>query len=85
MDDLTKERLNLEVDVLARYQDLKNVDQTDKLQFLMDMEYSKINLKKLMAEDDKDFMADVAGVICSMDRVNKKLVGFMPKAGLEER
>lgn len=83
--DNVKERLNKEVEILARYQDLKQVDQTDKLQFVMDMEYSKVNLKKLMDENDKDFMSDVAGILCSMDRENKKLVGFMPKAGLEER
>lgn len=83
--DNVKERLNKEVEILARYQDLKQVDQTDKLQFVMDIEYSNVNLDKLMAEDDKDFTADVAGILCSMDRVNKKLVGFVPKAGTEER
>ena len=51
----------------------------------MDIEYSNVNLDKLMAEDDKDFIADVAGILCSMDRANRKLVGFVPKAGTEER
>ena len=83
--DNVKERIKQEVEILARYQDLKKVDQTYKLQFVMDMEYSKVNLKKLMEESDKDFIDDVAGILCSMDRENMKLVGFTPKAGFEER
>ena len=76
-------RLELECKILERYQSL-TAEQTNKHDFLMDMEYSKVDLEKLLAENDDDFKTDVAGIICSMNRKLKELQNYNPIAGFDK-
>lgn len=74
-------RIELENKILLRYEQLKADDIADKMSLMMDLEYSNVDLDKLFEADDKTLLHDVNGIICNMDRKNKKLIDFIPRVG----
>ena len=79
-----RKRIELEDKIVKRYESLKEDDIVDRLSLLMDLEYSNVNLEKLYNADDKTLLHDVNGIICNMNRKEKKLVDFVPKVGLRQ-
>lgn len=79
-----RKRIELEDKIIKRYESLKEDDIVDRLSLLMDLEYSNVNLEKLYNADDKTLLHDVNGIICNMNRKEKKLVDFVPKVGLRQ-
>ena len=78
-----KKRIELQFNIIKRYEKLKLDDIADPLSLIMDLEYSNVNLEKLYATDDKTLLHDVNGIICNMDRKNKILVNFVPRVGFQ--
>lgn len=79
-----RKRIELEDKIIKRYESLKEDDIVDRLSLLMDLEYSNVNLEKLYNADDKTLLHDVNGIICNMNRKEKKLVDFVPRVGLRQ-
>lgn len=55
---------------------------SDRLSACMDLEYSNVNLIKLLDSDVSTFTHDIAGIFANMDRTNAKLSNcFVPRVG----
>ena len=78
-----KEKFRLIVRCLDRFEGLWGA-LPDRLSAAMDIEFSKVDVKKLLDFEDVDFIHDMCGIFRHMDRGNKCLAdGFVPRAGLE--
>ena len=60
-----------------------NLVYSDQLSMVMDLEYSKIDLDKLLSFDDFNFGHDVSGIAKYFNRKTKSFDDcFVPRAGL---
>lgn len=84
IQDKELERFELINQCLTRYYDL-NAPSKDRLQDLMDIDFSRVNVWKLIQLDNANFLHDMNGIFCHIDRKNKCLKDcFVPRAGFIE-
>lgn len=81
IQDKEQERFELINQCLTRYYNL-NAPSKNRLQDLMDIDFSRVNVWKLIQFDNANFLHDMNGIFRHIDRKNECLKDcFVPRAG----